>query len=188
MAESANFTLLPPVPAERYLPPAGLPWWAWALAGLALAILLAIVVVRRRSPRTTPAGPDLAVLRRRALDSLATIDPAAGPAVVATAVSLVVRRFLADLLDDPALFETHEEFLARDHPLARLPDDQRTATSTHFATLARMKYAPAEPADTTAAIAGARHLLAQLSPLPPPTAPPPLPGSMPAASKFQLAP
>ena len=173
------FGLRPPVPAGPFLPVAAAPWWLWVLvvlAAAALGWLVVVLVAARRSRRR--GGPDLEALRRRARAALAAVDPAGPAAGVATAVSLVVRRFLADALGDPVLFETHEEFLARARALARLPEDQRAAVNRHFAALARMKYVPSEPADTAALITGARTLLDQLQPLPP-QQPPPLPPSLP---------
>ncbi len=173
------FALRPPVPAGPFLPAAAAPWWLWVLVALAAAVLgwlVVVLVAARRSRRR--GGPDLETLRRRARAALAAVDPASPAAGVATAVSLVVRRFLADALGDPVLFETHEEFLARAHALARLPDDQRAAVNRHFAALARMKYVPSEPADTAALITDALTLLDQLQPLPP-QQPPPLPPSLP---------
>lgn len=179
VAEGDAFALRPPVPAGPFLPAAAAPWWLWVLVALAAAVLgwlVVVLVATRRSRRR--AGPDLETLRRRARAALAAVDPAGPAAGVAAAVSLVVRRFLAEALGDPVLFETHEEFLARAHALARLPDDQRAAVNRHFAALARMKYVPSEPADTAALITDARTLLDQLQPLPP-LQPPPLPPPLP---------
>ncbi len=45
-------------------------------------------------------------------------------------------------MNEPALYETHEEFVGRHQGLKDLPEDVRLETGTFFGKLAAMKYAP----------------------------------------------
>jgi hypothetical protein len=54
--------------------------------------------------------------------------------------SLILRRFLATVAADPALFETHEEFISRKDTLDVLTAEARLACNTGFAMLASQKY------------------------------------------------
>ncbi len=174
MEESDFYQLRDPLPADPFLPAAaGLPLWIWILIAVAAISLPTLLFVRIRRRKPSPAI-DLPAARRKAIAALNAINPATGATAVATSVSLLLRRFLADTLADPALFETHEELLARDAALAGLPDKQLAPTRDHFATLARLKYGPDTEADTQALLTDARSLLTQLQPtITPP--PPPLP-------------
>jgi len=191
MNDPDAFTLREPIPAAPYLPHPATPWWIWVLAALAILAIVATVVVLVRGRKRTAQPPDPEKARRRALAALAEIDPAGAPGPLATSVSLVLRRFLADALDDPALFETHEEFLSRREALADLPAPQHDALSRLFATLIRLKYSPVPPDTDAAPLLGeARQILSNLV-IPttkkddpePAKQPPPLPTRLPPPRK-----
>jgi hypothetical protein len=81
----------------------------------------------------------------------------------AVQVSLILRTYLSLAAHDPALFETHEEFIARSDSLKVLTAAAQTACREGFARLAALKYAPELPAADPAAVAvEARHLLTTL--------------------------
>jgi len=165
MNDPDAFTLREPIPADPYLPAPGPPWWIWAAAALFVLLLVAAIVVAiRRHRKSGASGPDPEQARRNALAALSRIDASAPPARLATEVSLILRRFLAEAFGDPALFETHEEFLSRHDALADLPPGQHDALARIFATLVRLKYSPVPP-DTDAAplIESARGILSSLT-------------------------
>ncbi len=164
MNDPDAFTLRDPIPAAPYLPAPGTPWWIWALAALAVLAIAALIIVLVRRKKHRSSQPDPEKARRRALAGLSEIDPSAAPGDIATAVSLLVRRFLADAFGDPALFETHEEFISRREALADLPADQRDALTRLFAILAEFKYSPV-PTDTDATpiLDKAKHFLSTLT-------------------------
>src|SRR5690606_23328585 len=66
--------------------------------------------------------------------------PEGGDQLAATQVPLVLRRYLGTVCGDPALFETHEEFISRHAALANYPEDLRNVTAEGFSHLARLKY------------------------------------------------
>lgn len=100
--------------AERDVLVAGLPWWVWALAALALALLTALVIWWWRRRHHARAGPTLAPIEvaRRAfarLDALALAE--AG---------------------ERGRFVTLNEDVARDYLAARIPPALRSLTSTEL--------------------------------------------------------
>ena len=163
MEDSDFYQLRDAIPADPFLPGPEIPWWIWILVALAAIGVAALLIGILRRPKHRPLV-DLSAARRKALAALEAIDPSNRAAEVATEISLLLRRFLADTLGDPALFETHEEFLSRQATLDGLPDDQRQQTRNHFATLARLKYGPDTETDTSSLLTEARNLLQNLNP------------------------
>jgi hypothetical protein len=84
---------------------------------------------------------------------------------LATRVSLLLRRYLAELTRDPALYETREEFIGRSDALAQLSPSERSATGGFFDALAQLKYAPLSHAvDPAPLLERAESLLRELHP------------------------
>lgn len=131
-----------PVAVDSLLPEPGWPWWAWALvaAAVVLAAAAGIVFVRRR--RQTAAGPDGRDVRAAYVRARAAIEHALeGPEdQVAVALSIALRRYLAEICDDPSLYETHQEFIARHRALADFPPPLREKTADLLGRLAERKY------------------------------------------------
>jgi|GEM_PF-984583 len=153
--------------AQRFLDGLWLPWWGWTLLG-AMALLLVVGVVglflllrRRKQPAVDPEAIYQAA--RQDLTRLQAKDLSAPE--LATGVSLVLRRYLAELTRDPALYETREEFVARSNALARLSPSERSATGGFFDQLAALKYAPlSEAKDPAPLLERAEALLRELHP------------------------
>lgn len=160
--EPNNLELLEPPSPETLLP--GFSWWPWLVAA-AVAVLLGIgVLVWLRNRKPAGGRPD----RRR---EVARDEALAGLAAVATddvreaavLCSLLLRRYLSVVADDPALYETHEEFVARHDSLLALTAEARAQAEAGFSRLAARKYAPQPPAVAAAeVVAEARALLATL--------------------------
>jgi hypothetical protein len=148
---------------DALMPGYGLEWW-WGVAGIfALIVLLVVFMLRIRGKAR---GPGASMLRdaafREAMAALSGSAPAeARDAAVLS--SLAVRKYLSVAAADPALFETHEEFLARHNALNAFKPEARAAAEAGFTRLAALKYAPRQ-ADATAAnvIAESRALLQTL--------------------------
>ena len=138
-------------PPEALLPASPHPA-LWAAAALAI-LLLALLAWFATRPKHK--GPNLAAERRAARDraaaglqALAQASPPPDARQAAVRASLELRRYLAVASGDPALFETHEEFITRQDSLACLDETARSACSAAFARLAKLKYAPHEPASS----------------------------------------
>ncbi len=157
--EAPNLQLKEPVLPESLVPAMDLTW-VWVAIAAFVLVTVAIILIGKRKKK---GAIDPLSLRRAAYRTAvksfesATAGDARDAAVQS---SMILRRFLADAVGDPALFETHEEFITRRDSLEKLTPPVREATATTFATLARVKYAPETPEDDPSAILaeGRRHL------------------------------
>jgi len=164
MAEKSDtFELKAPVPAEPLLPDPGLPLWAWGLIGLAAVGLIAALVMLLKRKKPGFIDPNLAreEAYRRAKAELEAA-PGGTMQAAATKVSIALRRYLAVASGDPALFETHEEFVARHQSLAAYPEELRQATAEGFSHLARLKYGREASGDPATLYSSAQQLLDRL--------------------------
>ncbi len=115
-------------------------WWFFVAAGLILLLVAGFLFLKRRRPAVDPHSEKAeAYLEAK---SALSVSGESGNRETAVEVSLILRRYLARSLNEPALFETHEEFIARHDGLVRLPEDVRTSTGEFFERLAAHKYAP----------------------------------------------
>lgn len=155
------------------IPSPGWPWWVWVLVGVGVLILLLMIRLSRKKQDTLPNIRLRAF--REALASLEKMPAIASPVALATGLSLTLRHYLAAAFQEPSLFETHEEFMARHNALATLPQSVRENIGSYFQLLARYKYAPVEgEVDLKPLIPQANELLHILH-ANPPVIPPALP-------------
>jgi len=161
MNENATgLELKPPPSPEALLPDHGLwPWWASAiLLATAVAVVL-YVVFRKRRPAAIDARGNAFREANGALSGIKTDDPRDA----AVQCSLVLRKYLSAAAADPALFETHEEFIARRDALSSLTETARAAAESGFTRLAALKYGPEMPGTPAAdVIAESRSLMETL--------------------------
>ncbi len=135
-------TLEPDIPASSFQEGAG--WLVAAVAVVLLALLAAFLIWRkRRRAAAPPPAPD--VLALEALDRLEAASPPLRACCLE--LSFILRRFLTGRTQDPALFETHEEFTLRMDALTALPEACRQGARLLLDDLAEQKYAPAEEDD-----------------------------------------
>lgn len=154
--------LLDPAAPEALVPRYGLWPWLAAAALLVLAAVVLTIIIRKRKP----AAADAAALRAAAFAKASaalcgiTVDSPRETAVIA---SLVLREYLSSAAGDPALFETHEEFISRHDSLQSLAPDAQAAAQSGFSRLAALKYAPeTQPAEPSQIVADSRALLETL--------------------------
>jgi len=107
---------------EVYLP--GTPLWVWiAMGTAALALLLLIIWLIRRfkktAPPTPPPAPNHLNTAIASLNQLETALENHPLNEIASAASLIVRNYLAASCAEPALYQTSEEFKARQIALPR---------------------------------------------------------------------
>jgi hypothetical protein len=120
-----------------------LEWW-WIVVpalGLVLLILLGYVFLKQ----TKVFDPKKAKREafQQALSELAKLDVSLGKENVIM-VSLVLREYLSKCMNDPTLYETHEEFVGRHDAIQGLDEELREEISVYFSELAASKYAPEE--------------------------------------------
>lgn len=124
-------------------------WWYFAAAGLVIMIALLAVMLGRKKPAADPHREKREAYIEAKKDFGST--EGAGLRETAVAVSVILRRYLSRSMQEPALFETHEEFVSRHDALKDLPEDVRQSVAVFFSKLAEVKYAQdppvSEPAD-----------------------------------------
>lgn len=160
--KNTGFEWMDPASPEALLPDSG--WWPWlAAAAIAALVVIVMMLVLRKKPPSI-ASPH--AIRKAAFDEAIAALAMASPIDVRDAAlqsSLILRKYLATAAGDPALFETHEEFVARSDALQALTTTARAAAEAGFGRLAALKYAPEIPAAQPAEIiTEARALLETL--------------------------
>jgi hypothetical protein len=151
--ETLNFSLREPVSPEALVPDSRLePWMIFVTIATILIITLAVFAIRRRqqTARSQPAAARDAAyaLACAALEKTAPL----GARDSAVQSSLALRTYLASAAADPALFETHEEFIGRHDSLKALTENVRQAAENGFNRLATLKYAATLPSIDAAEI------------------------------------
>lgn len=150
--DTPDLELLEPPAPVGLLPDHSL--WFWAMIAAACIAFLALIwwfVKFRKQRQIDPALRRLEAYRtaKTQLETLNQPEPRA----CATAASLILRRYLADVAQDPSLFETHEEFLHRSDALQGMTAGAREAAKSGFNELAGLKYGPDRPDAASAQIA-----------------------------------
>lgn len=101
---------------ETYVP--GVPDWFWWVLGVGGVLVLALLIWAVKLLRPTPAPPtpsprDSYTPSLEALSQLEEDCASELISVIAARSSLIIRSYLADSRSEPALYETAEEFAAR---------------------------------------------------------------------------
>ncbi len=160
--ERPKLEWIEPAPPEALIPDHSL--WPWFLAAAVALVVIALLVWFFRKRKSTATDPR--TLRDAAFAEAATAIAAISAEnarEAAVQASLLLRKYLSAAAADPALFETHEEFIARHDSLQALNDTTRAAAAAGFSRLAALKYAPEIPgASATEIISDSRSLLETL--------------------------
>lgn len=146
----------------EFLPEPTTPWWIWLLIGLAAILAVGGVYFVIQKLKTTRLQATQLDKARRQLDKLRKEARDLPPHVTATRISLIIRRYLAIAFNEPALFETNEEFTLRESALTQLHPDSRQPITQHLTTLSTLKYAPTGTANTDQLITDAENILANI--------------------------
>lgn len=160
---AGTFQLQEPVKPEALVPASWVEPWMFAVGGaILLACLAALFFRRKKSSKLDPMAVRRAAFAE-AVKALEGIDPTVPPRQAAVQSSLIVRRYLSVAAGDPALFETHEEYLARHEALKDFSVEARASAAAGFTRLAELKYAEEIPtAEATTVITDSRKLLETL--------------------------
>lgn len=161
-ANSSSLHLRDTPAPEALLPSHGLwPWWLAAALAAAIIITFSWFIIKRRN-----RAPDSQAARNEAYHEASTALARVHSQDAREAAvhgSLILRRYLSLAAADPALFETHEEFISRHDALQPLSPAAREAANEGFTRLAALKYGPQAPATPAAdVIAESRRLLETL--------------------------
>ncbi|MCX6866162.1 MAG: hypothetical protein NTV46_08105, partial [Verrucomicrobia bacterium] len=143
--QTTGLELMEAASPEALMPDSGLWLWLVIAAMVVLVVIVIMIYLRNRKP----AAADLERIRHAALAeataALANIRTA-DVRDAAVQSSLILRRYVLAVTGDPALYETHEEFVVRPDALQALTAEARAAAETGFTRMAAMKYAPEMPA------------------------------------------
>lgn len=143
ISPSKKFQLMESSSVEALIPKAETPW-LWITIGAVLLVALIIWLVRRHMKNANnPANIREAAFK----DAIAALDAILhdDAHTAALEASMTLRKYLSITAEDPALFETHEEFVSRHDALQKIPQSTREETAAIFNRLVTLKYAP----DTT---------------------------------------
>lgn len=110
------------------------------LLGAAVAGILTYLTLRRRNLPPPPTAEEIAY---REVEELHAQAPSMRECC--QGLSLILRRYLSGSTQDPALYETQEEFRQRMDALTGIPAECQFRTRKHLDTLAEYKYAGEQP-------------------------------------------
>ncbi|BDS08373.1 hypothetical protein NT6N_34130 [Oceaniferula spumae] len=147
---------------REFLPEPTTPWWIWAVVGLCAALVIGLVIWFLCRPNTAKQRATLLDKARADLNQLKEDAPKLAPQITATRISLIIRRYLEAAFQDPALFETNEEFTLRQRALEKLHPDSREPVTNHLTRLSQLKYTPANSSEPATLIDEAQELLANI--------------------------
>ncbi len=142
MAESTTtFELVESQDAMKLVPTWQLEWW-WILMGVgALLVIVGLFFILLRKTRKSDPEQIKREAYREADNAL--FQMAQLPARdMAIEISLILRRYLAKCMNEPVLYETHEEFIGRHDAIKDFDVNLRVSISGYFSELASIKYGP----------------------------------------------
>jgi hypothetical protein len=163
MTETSNrFKLLEPTSPEALVPDSWVEPWMIALTVCILLVIIALLLLRKKkTPKVDPQAARLAA-HAEAVAALASVQ-CQSPRDTAIQSSLILRKYLVAAANDPALFETHEEYVARHEALKNFSEESRKAAGIGFTRLSSLKYAADVPtADAREVIKDSQALLETL--------------------------
>ena len=131
---------------EPLLPGIEVPLWFWVVlvtGGFAAAAFLYFYL--RGTQELSSDDSSSFVEARESLTTLADSHLGRPFSEVAVEASLIMRHYLVMTLHEPALYETHEEFIMRSDSLAKLPTGARNRLGPLLNQLAEAKYGPSSP-------------------------------------------
>ncbi len=141
----SNFELLEPASPDALVPDPTVALWM-ILAVVLLGFLIAGYFLFRNGKKYAVVAPGRFrdPFHQEAATALEKIN-ALQSRDAAVQASLILRKYLSLAAHDPALYETHEEFVSRHDALSVLTDEAREASEAGFARLASLKYASELP-------------------------------------------
>ncbi|MBR5213019.1 MAG: hypothetical protein IKV92_02055 [Akkermansia sp.] len=127
------------IPAEALESSGISPWLLWGgSVGLILLIGLVVFLIIRKK-KTAPLPPSAEEIAMQRLEALRTLQP--DLRACGLELSMILREYLAGKTEDPALYETHEEFSRRLDALSAIPRECQYATRMLLEKFVELKYA-----------------------------------------------
>lgn len=119
--------------------------WCLVLPGAVLLLVIFLGYLFLRKSKIQDPNEAKLLAYQDALAELGKLDVSLGKENVII-VSLVLRQYLAKAMNEPALYETHEEFIGRHDAIKNLSEDLKMEITDYFSKLAAIKYGPDEGA------------------------------------------
>ena len=121
----------------------GWPWWNWLGASLVAFLLLGggVLIYRRRGVSQSLETKKITLQEAQELMESWDLESLSLSELV-IALSLLMRRVLADWYEDPGLYETHQEFLKRGGLSDVLGEEKARGLQSYLDQLAQIKYQP----------------------------------------------
>ena len=126
----------------EFIPEPSTPWWIWALVALGVLLLLLALWLIIRHKKSTSSRHTLLDEARAKLSELRSQSAKLSPEHIATKTSIIIRNYLETAFNDPAIFETNEEFTLRTNALKALHPDTKMQITHHLQQLSELKYEP----------------------------------------------
>lgn len=120
-----------------------LEWWWIVIPVAALLLLVLLAYLLFRKPKAEDIHKARLEAYQHALSELAKLDVSLGKENVIM-TSLIMRQYLAKTMKEPALYETHEEFIGRHDAIKGLNENLKAEITSYFTQLAAIKYGPVE--------------------------------------------
>ena len=118
-------------------------WWCFVIPGAALLLLILLGFYISRKSKVQDPKQAMRLAYQEAMAELEKLDASIGKENVII-VSLVLRQYLARVMNEPALYETHEEFIGRHDVIKDLSEELKLEITDYFSKLAAIKYGPDE--------------------------------------------
>lgn len=142
-------------------------WWQWFLIGIGLLLVICFVwkwLVRRHHAQPVSQSAPPIHRAQRELKALAELGLPLREQ--ASALSIILRRYLGQRYAIPALYQTREEFLSSNPNIDKLPDTASTKVRQMLDQLHQLKYAPVTDAASTELLKSTETLLISLESIP----------------------
>jgi hypothetical protein len=144
MADSkTKFELAESHDAMDLVPNWELEWWHIVLSSSVLILVFFLGYLFLRKSKIQNPNQVKILAYQEALAEFGKLHVSIGKENVII-VSLVLRRYLAKVMNEPALYETHEEFIGRHDAIKDFSEDLKLEITNYFSKLAAIKYGPDE--------------------------------------------
>lgn len=162
MEDSTQDLRLVEPPSADGLMPYPITWATWCVIIGVILLLVVMAILIWRKARQSPAAPGQDLRQKARADAMAALAGCLmeNPNQTATECSLIVRRYLSEITGDPALYETHEQWVMRHDALEDFNDSLKQQVGELFSKLAALKYAPEHQGGSPSALVeNSRHVV-----------------------------
>jgi hypothetical protein len=118
-------------------------WLLWVVVAFIVILVAGLLFYPHKRKKIVPIPPTAEEISIGKIDALLATSPNLRKS--ATELSLIIREYLSGCSEDPALFETHQEFCRRADALLTLPLAVQVPVRELLEKMAQLKYEPETP-------------------------------------------